>query len=397
MHAIFLIYLFSYLTIPTQAIPNHHHHHKRAALPIAVSSVAFLGDVHSETTYVKRDLGFQGQIGQHVLLSYGDTMFSDANYTDTWRGMTSDSVALATHDPTKVLDVNNIKLNNESYPRQFCPLMPKYDENSATWSCGITNIVETYPGQGVLYYLLNSRPDGVNNLIGAGVAMITMSNAYPPIPSLTRLPGQQYWWDAGCEPWFGDVGSVRAKGLPWVYLTRVPWESATDLSCYQYWNGEDWQGERLYTTNGLGEKEGVFWQIKYVSLLSVERCFDANVNHSQGQVIWSAYYNCYMFVYCDNWMNNKVLAVTADKPEGPWSNPMTLYHATPLTAGSSIYAAVPHPYFDQSGETLVVTFTNHPNCIQAVKVVSRHSPILGQRRTQLLTLARPSHRISAQE
>lgn len=91
-------------------------------------------------------------------------------------------------------------------------------------------------------------------------------------------------------------------------------------------------------------------------------------------MIWSVYYNCYMFVYCDNWMNNKVLVITADRPEGPWSDPITLYQATPLTAGSSIYAAVPHPYFDQSGETLVVTFTNHPNCIQAIKVVSRPSP-----------------------
>lgn len=273
MHAIVLIHFFSYLTLYTQATPIHHRHHKRADLPVTVSSVAFLGDVHSETTYVKRDLGFQGQIGSHVLLSYGDTMFSDANYSDTWRGMTSDSLALATHDPIKVFDVNNIKLNNVSYPRQFCPLMPEYAENSVTWSCGITNVVETYPGQGILYYLLNSRGDGVNNLIGAGVATITVSNTYPPIPSLTRLSGQQYWWDAACEPWYGDVGSVKAKdgyiyayghakGLPWVYLTRVLWENAIELSCYEYWNGNDWQAERLYTTNGLGEKEGVFWQIK---------------------------------------------------------------------------------------------------------------------------------------
>lgn len=275
MHKLVSIYLFLHLTKLTQATPVHGNYHKRGTLPISIADVEFLGDVHSTTTFVLRDLGFQGQIGRNVLLSYGDTMFSDANYTSTWRGMTSDSVALATHDPTQVLDVNLIKLNNVSYPRQFCPLMPQYGEDSATWACGITNVVETYSGQGVLYYLLNHRPDGVNNLIGAGVATITMSDAYPPVPSLTRLPGQQYWWDAACEPWFGDVSSVRAndgyvyayghaKDLPWVYVTRVPWQSATDLSCYEYWNGENWQSERLYTKNGLGEKEGVFWQIKCV-------------------------------------------------------------------------------------------------------------------------------------
>ena len=68
-------------------------------------------------------------------------------------------------------------------------------------------------------------------------------------------------------------------------------------------------------------------------------------------------------------MNSKVLAKTAPAPEGPWSDAVTLYQATPLTNGSSIYAAVPHPYFDPAGKSLVVTFTNHPNVIQAVNMV----------------------------
>ena len=67
-------------------------------------------------------------------------------------------------------------------------------------------------------------------------------------------------------------------------------------------------------------------------------------------------------------MNSKVLLKTAQLPEGPWSDPITLYQATPLTEGSSIYAAVPHPYYDETGKTLVVTFTNHPNTIEAVRV-----------------------------
>lgn len=68
-------------------------------------------------------------------------------------------------------------------------------------------------------------------------------------------------------------------------------------------------------------------------------------------------------------MNSKVLLKTAQRPEGPWSDAVTLYQATPLQQDSSIYAAVPHPYFDETGKTLVVTFTNHPNTIQAVRVV----------------------------
>lgn len=65
--------------------------------------------------------------------------------------------------------------------------------------------------------------------------------------------------------------------------------------------------------------------------------------------------------------------MTADKPEGPWSESVTLYEATPITEGSSIYAAAPQPYFDTTGKTLVVTFTNNPNCIQAINVVSQSS------------------------
>lgn len=67
-------------------------------------------------------------------------------------------------------------------------------------------------------------------------------------------------------------------------------------------------------------------------------------------------------------MNSKVLVQTAQRPQGPWSDTITLYQATPITAGSAIYAAVPHPYFDDGGKTLVVTFTNHPNTVQAVKI-----------------------------
>lgn len=49
---------------------------------------------------------------------------------------------------------------------------------------------------------------------------------------------------------------------------------------------------------------------------------------------------------------------------------MTVHKPTPLHEGGNVYAAVPHQYFDSSGKTLIVTYTNHPNTIQAIKVVS---------------------------
>lgn len=127
-----------------QASPAHLHH-KRGQLPVSICTVEELGDVHSGTTYVKRDLGFPGQIDENVFLSYGDTLYSDAAYSDTFRGMTSDSMALATHNPLEVFDVN---LNSQGYPQQFCPIVAEYGEDSSTYALGITNVVETFPGQG---------------------------------------------------------------------------------------------------------------------------------------------------------------------------------------------------------------------------------------------------------
>lgn len=228
---------------------------------------------------------------------------------------------------------------------------------------------------GILYFLLNHRPGGVNNLKGAGVATVTLDDSFPPATTVKRLG--QFWWDGDTEPWYGDVGAIRTNGYvyayghakdnPWVYLTRVKWQQATELDKYEYWNGVNWQKERLHTQN-IGEKESVFWQI------------------NQGQVVWSDYYKCYLFVYCgqyiilsfsadtdqdsDNFWNSKVQARRAPAPEGPWSEAFELYQGTPITPDSTCYAAIPHPYFDPSGKTLVVTYTNHPNTIQAVKVVS---------------------------
>ena len=75
--------------------------------------------------------------------------------------------------------------------------------------------------------------------------------------------------------------------------------------------------------------------------------------------------------YTDNFMSSTVHAQTAPAPEGPWSQPVALHKQEPITNGSTIYAAAPHPYYDPSGKTLVVTFTNHPNTIQAIRIVSR--------------------------
>lgn len=271
---------------------------------LSVACVDFLGEVHSITTTVKRDLGFQGQLGPYILLTYGDTMYTNTTMPShtlsnhTFMGMTSDSMALATHDPLQVIDP---VLDNNGYPPQFCPLHKEYNEEPSEYSLGITNVVETTPGsgQGILFFLLNHRPGGVNNLRGAGVATVSLSNTYPPVPTVTRL--DRYWWDGDTEPWYGDVCALRhgdhiyayghTKHDPFVYLARVHWQSATSKDRYEYWNGSGWQKQVPKTTE-LGEKAKMFWQI------------------NQGQVVWSEYLNCFLFVYCGK--SQSSISPTAD-------------------------------------------------------------------------------------
>lgn len=143
MYLVITLVLY-WLTGNAQAHPTSHSP-RSPSTALSVAGADFLGTVRSATTHVNRDLGFQGQIGQYILLTYGDTMYSDGNYSDHWRGMTSDSVALATKDPLVVVDPD---LNDDGYPKQFCPIIEHFGEDKAECALGITNVVETEPGQG---------------------------------------------------------------------------------------------------------------------------------------------------------------------------------------------------------------------------------------------------------
>lgn len=150
MHIVFfLVFVWLIFAARAQAHPHQYDHQPRspATQGLSIESADLLGFVRSATTHVNRDLGFQGQLGSYVLLTYGDTMYSDGNYSNDWRGMTSDSVAFATHDPLLVVDTD---LNENGYPRQFCPIIKHYGEDPAECALGITNVVETEPGQGQL-------------------------------------------------------------------------------------------------------------------------------------------------------------------------------------------------------------------------------------------------------
>jgi hypothetical protein len=252
---------------------------RRASASVTrVEAVEFLGHVKSSTTDVVRDLGFPGQIDDIPLLTYGDTLFKDSANPDAFLGMTSNSAAISTTHPLVVEDKN---LGSNGYPEQFVGVEAKWGEDMSTDAMGITNVVPTTPGNAVVFFLKNHRPNGDNTLIGSGVASVVMDNG---VPKATRLA--EYWWDATKEPHYGDVTAMRfwdqvyayghGPNSDYVFAARAHYEHATDLSAYEYWNGEDWQKERLINP---GEKEAIWWQI------------------GQGQLSWNPHLNKFLFVY----------------------------------------------------------------------------------------------------
>jgi len=112
---------------------------------VLIKYVTELGNVSSSNTFVKRDLGFQGKLGNYVLLTYGDTMFSDIDGSDQWRGMTCNSAAIAADGPTIVFDP---VLNENNYPHCFLKPTEEYGEDPSVYALDITNVVEISPGEG---------------------------------------------------------------------------------------------------------------------------------------------------------------------------------------------------------------------------------------------------------
>ena len=112
---------------------------------VKIEHVEELGDVRAISTQVERELGFQGSIGGCILLSYGETTYKDEEGSDRIIGTTSNSIALATHNPTEVYDV---LLNDAGYPLHFLEPTTEYQEDPGEYALRITNVVEISPGKG---------------------------------------------------------------------------------------------------------------------------------------------------------------------------------------------------------------------------------------------------------
>ncbi|KAF6815743.1 conserved secreted protein [Colletotrichum plurivorum] len=331
--------------------------------PIYHPKVEYLGFQKADNSCSHRDLGFTGAIAGKWYAVWGDVLWCDAGVTDPekdtpgFHGMVRDAVSATTNDPLIVHDLN---LGDNGRQRQFIPFNSSWGEKFDT-GFGGTSLVETNAatGTGAVFYLVNQNAAG---LVGAGIAKVDVIDGTPTVTQ--RFGDQGYWWPANTNARYGDIAAFRdlrseyvyAWGGPptaisgwvegsYIYLTRVKAAEAFDISKYEYWWGtqQGWKTERLTT---FTSETATLW------------------GTGQGQIVWSEFYQCYIFVHLGIG-GGSVFLRTATSLEGPWTPDVKIFQAEPIDGGL-VYAGVAHPYLDESGKTLAISFTNN-NRIQVIK------------------------------
>ncbi|MEZ5130486.1 MAG: DUF4185 domain-containing protein [Mycobacterium sp.] len=153
----------------------------------------------------------------------------------------------------------------------------------------------------------------------------------------------------------GETRYIYAFGTPSgragsAFLSRVPEGAITDLSQYDYWDGTTWVRDNpAVAAPVLGDSPnsaGLFGCI--VDLANNPNFFGGwfagltgaktGGNVSEMSIQYNEYLDKYVVLY-GNGLNNVILR-TADTPEGPWSDPVTI--ATSLQY-PGLYAPMIHP------------------------------------------------------
>ena len=137
----------------------------------------------------------------------------------------------------------------------------------------------------------------------------------------------------------GETRYLYAFGTPSgragsAYLSRVPEDDMTDLTKYEYWDGSEWvQGNAAVAVPIIGDSThstGLFGFV--VDWANNPKVFGGYLgglfgaktggNVSEMSVQYNEYLGKYVVLYADR--NNDVQMRTADEPEGPWSDPITI-------------------------------------------------------------------------
>jgi hypothetical protein len=138
------------------------------------------------------------------------------------------------------------------------------------------------------------------------------------------------------------TGLARRKSM---IVARVPAKSVEDPSAWRFFRDGEWQSEFRACTklaDGIANEYSV-------SYLPKRKCFVA--------------------VYSESMLSPRILARTADAPQGPWSKPVVLYDCPEARWDKQIfcYAAKAHPMLAADDELVVSYAANSHDFWQTIK------------------------------
>ena len=145
-----------------------------------ITSVDFLGNITSTNTKDTWDLGSSDCVGSDCLNTYGDTLiYKDGSAEDrihqtpSCKLLEANSAAYAIDNPTSVTDFNLDNGNAQIFRGR--------GQSTNNYSMGITSApaMPDSTTQGILSFLKNYQPGGVNHIVSASIAIISVSGLYP--------------------------------------------------------------------------------------------------------------------------------------------------------------------------------------------------------------------------
>ncbi|KAB8360897.1 hypothetical protein FH972_024630 [Carpinus fangiana] len=336
--------------------------------PVALSftyadPMTFL-DAHGKPHNVLRDLGFSGVMDGKVIWTWGDTLIGTPK-ANTFTAVDSTTISTDLKRPFLTQETSMTGGAVDS-------LIPVNAEEVMTghgyshYAFGGTNIIQEAPGRGLIYYLINHR--AVNDLVGttseilgAGAGEVTLDKNNRPV---VRRFGTTLWGPT--EPQWGDVGialdarddniyvfghgSSKTQTSGHTFLCRVKRNHAAEIAKYEYFDnstqswGKQRFGDGTHGTRKLTPKMAVFGYLEM----------------NQAAPFWSNYFNRWVFIHGNGYGNSPVLLKTAENLWGPWTDHGKIAETKPdipTDSNNLRYAIMGHPEFDDTGKTVVVTWT----------------------------------------
>lgn len=303
-----------------------------------VASVTDLGPLDAPDNVAVRDGGASAKLGDLILWLFGDTIFSPAsedgtNYRTNTAALAPTNTPRQTTEPTDATGAPFQAIPFTAVERAYNDSTGQPDERIALWPGGLLSI-----DGGVLAFAhkLYVHPGFLNyEHLGVELADFTLGQTTatrsgtlfgPDDPSFDtpmRRDGYVYLY-----------GLIAIDGSRGIGVARAPEGEVRNHSAYQTWNGSAW------VTN----------------LQAAARVLDRVPGELA--VSWNNHLQQYVAVHSLA-LSNQVVLRLADKPEGPWGEPIALFTGQAPAQGVD-YAGRQHPELEeQNGRILFVSYY-HP-------------------------------------